>query len=172
VSAPRVRLAAGLADLAAVYAIRHTVFVREQGVPVELERDDRDAGADHFVAVLKGEAVGAVRMVIEPAGFEGVEEGLGAVAHLGRLAVRQDARRAGLGALLVRAVERRVTERGLRVVYLGSQTHAVGFYTGLGYVAYGQEFDDAGLPHRHMARVLTLGESGGMPRAAEDLMRG
>jgi len=130
------------------------VFVLEQGVPVELERDDRDVGADHFVAVVDQQAAGAVRLVVEPAGFEGVDAALGPVGHLGRLAVLSQARSAGLGAQLVRGVERRAAERGLAVVYLGSQTHAVGFYTRLGYAAYGQEFDDAGLPHRHMARAL------------------
>jgi predicted GNAT family N-acyltransferase len=154
VSQASVRLATSAEDLAAAYGIRHMVFVLEQGVPVELERDERDGSADHLVAVVDHQGAGAVRLVVEPAGFEGVDAALGPVGHLGRLAVLAPARSAGLGAQLVRAVERRAAERGLAVVYLGSQTHAVGFYTRLGYAAYGQEFDDAGLPHRHMARAL------------------
>jgi predicted GNAT family N-acyltransferase len=150
----QVRLAVTEADLAAAYAIRHAVFVQEQGVPVELERDDRDPTADHFVGVVGGRPLGAVRLVVEPPGFEGVQAGLGPVAHLGRLAVLAQARRTGLGASLVRAVQARAGDRGLAVVYLGSQTHAVGFYTGLGYATYGEEFDDAGLPHRHMMLEL------------------
>ncbi len=156
-SQPVVRLAAeeaDQADRAAAFSVRHTVFVVEQGVPLELERDDRDAGADHFVAVVDGRAIGAVRLVVEPAGFEGVPVEHGPVAHLGRLAVLAHARGSGLGALLVRAVEDRATERGLRLVYLGAQTHALGFYERLGYHAYGEQFDDAGLPHRHMLRLL------------------
>ncbi len=46
------------------------------------------------------------------------------------------------------------SSRGLRCVYLGAQTHAVPFYERLGYAAFGEEFDDAGLPHRHMWRPL------------------
>ena len=46
-------------------------------------------------------------------------------------------------------------ERGLRVVALSAQTHALGFYERLGYAAHGPVFDDAGLPHRWMTKVLT-----------------
>lgn len=150
-----VLVAASSTDRAAAFAIRHTVFVAEQGVPIELERDNRDAGAVHLVGYLDDEPVGAVRLVVEPTGFEGTDPGLGAVAHLGRLAVLAPARRHGLGAALVRAVEAQAAVLGLRAVYLGAQTHALGFYQALGYLAYGAEFDDAGLPHRHMLRVLT-----------------
>jgi predicted GNAT family N-acyltransferase len=139
-------------ELAQAYTIRSMVFVDEQGVPPDLERDDRDADADHFLARLDGTAVGAARLVVEPAGYEGLDRNLGAVAHLGRLAVLAGARRTGLGVLLARSVEERAAELGLQVVYLGAQSHAVGFYQRLGYATFGAEFDDAGLPHRHMAR--------------------
>ncbi len=151
---PVVRLVVGQGDLDAAFWVRHAVFVDEQGVPVELERDERDAAADHLVAVLDGVVVGAVRLVFEPPGFEGLDVAYGPVAHLGRLAVRAAARGHGIGALLVQAVEDRARVRGLRVIYLGAQTHAQGFYERLGYAAFGAEFDDAGLPHRHMLRSL------------------
>lgn len=151
---PDIRTATLPAELAAAYAVRHTVFVQEQGVPVELERDDRDQSADHLIAVVDGRVTGAVRLVVEPAGYEGVDAALGPVGHLGRLAVLADARAAGLGAGLVLGVERRAIDHGLAVIYLGSQTHAVGFYGRLGYAPYGSQFYDAGLPHRHMLRIL------------------
>jgi len=93
--------------------------------------------------------------VVEPPGFEGAAAGLGPVGHLGRLAVRPEVRGSGLGVDLVRAIEGRVAERGLRVVALSAQTHALGFYERLGYAAHGDEFDDAGLPHLWMRRVLS-----------------
>ena len=52
-----VRLA-GAADLPAVYALRHEVFVVGQDVPVELERDEHDDGCDHAVALRDGRVVG------------------------------------------------------------------------------------------------------------------
>jgi predicted GNAT family N-acyltransferase len=153
-----IRLAVGEDGRAAAYAVRTDVFVTEQGVPADLELDDLDESADHFVAWDddgSGErAVGAGRLVVEDAGFEGADPELGPVGHLGRLAVRLETRGSGLGVDLVHAIEARAAERGLRLVALSAQTHALGFYERLGYTAYGPEFDDAGLPHRWMSRTL------------------
>ena len=134
--------------------MRYDVFVTEQQVPAELELDELDDEADHFVAYDDDEAVGAGRLVVEPPGFEGVDPGLGPVGHLGRLAVRPQTRGTALGAALVRAIEARAASRGLMVVVLAAQTHATAFYERLGYTAYGEVFDDAGLPHRWMRRRL------------------
>ena len=149
-----VRLAVDDAERAAAYLVRSDVFVTEQGVPADLELDELDGSADHFVAYDDERVVGAGRLVVEDAGFEGADATLGPVAHLGRRAVRPETRGTGLGVDLVRAIEARAAERGLRVVALSAQTHALGFYERLGYAAYGPEFDDAGLPHRWMRRVL------------------
>jgi predicted GNAT family N-acyltransferase len=149
-----VRLVRTEEERAEAFRIRADVFVTEQGVPADLELDDLDGAADHFLAYDGGRAVGAGRLVVEDAGFEGTDPALGPVAHLGRLAVRPETRGTGLGVDLVRAIELRAAQRGLRVVALSAQTHALGFYERLGYTAYGPEFDDAGLPHRWMRRVL------------------
>jgi predicted GNAT family N-acyltransferase len=141
-----VHLVTDPAEMQAVYRIRHDVFVCEQKVPLELERDEDDEVADHFLATA-GDArtpAGAGRLVAEPGG----------VAHLGRLAVLPAYRGTGLGVALVRAIEQRAAEHGLRVVELAAQTHALRFYERLGYEAFGEEFDDAGLPHRHMHKTL------------------
>jgi predicted GNAT family N-acyltransferase len=137
------RLAVTGADRAAVLAIREQVFVQEQGVPYELEMDDLDAAADHFVARLGDRAVGAGRLVVE--GDTGV---------LGRLAVSRSARRSGLGAALVSAIEDRARERGLTAVVLHAQTHARAFYARLGYVAEGGEYEEAGIPHISMRKPM------------------
>jgi predicted GNAT family N-acyltransferase len=154
-----IRLAVDPDDRAAALAIRFDVFVNEQQVPADLELDALDETADHFVAYDDDVAVGAGRLVVEPAGFEGTDPALGQVGHLGRLAVRPQARGTALGVALVQAIEARAAERGLRVVALSSQTHALGFYERLGYTAYGDVFDDAGLPHRWMRRELAPSRS-------------
>jgi predicted GNAT family N-acyltransferase len=155
----QVRLASGSREVAEAYAVRHEVFVTEQGVPADLELDSYDEDADHFVAFLdevlaRQVAVGAGRLVVEPAGFAGIDPSLGPVGHLGRLAVRRPGRGTGLGVALVRAIEARARSRGLRVMVLSAQTQAVGFYERLGYTPYGEVCDDAGLPHRWMRSPL------------------
>ena len=145
------------ADRRAAYQVRFDVFVTEQQVPADLELDELDGTADHFVAYddgIAGRAVGAGRLVVEPAGFADADPVLGPVAHLGRLAVRPEARGTALGVALVAAIEARAAERGLRVIALSAQTHALGFYERLGYAAHGPVFDDAGLPHRWMTKQL------------------
>jgi len=150
----RIRVAGDPSEVEAALAVRHDVFVLEQGVPADLERDAQDEEADHFVAYDGGDPVGAGRLVVEPPGFEGTDPALGPVGHLGRLAVRPQARGARLGAALVAAIEVRARDRGLAVMALSSQTYAIPFYERLGYAAHGGEFDDAGLPHRWMRREL------------------
>jgi predicted GNAT family N-acyltransferase len=150
-----VRLATEPDQVAAAYAIRTEVFVGEQGVPLDLELDDLDDTADHFLAYDDaGHPMGAGRLVVEPPGFEGAPAAATPVGHLGRLAVLGAARGTGLGLALVAAIERRAAERGLTVIALSAQTQAMGFYERLGYAAHGPEFDDAGLPHRWMTRPL------------------
>ena len=150
-----IRLATRPAEVDAAFRVRHDVFVVEQGVPADLERDAQDSDADHLVAYDAERPVGAGRLVVEPAGFEGVDPALGPVGHLGRLAVRPEARGARLGAGLVAAIEQRAQQRGLAVMTLAAQTYAIPFYERLGYTAHGAEFDDAGLPHRWMTRTLS-----------------
>ncbi|MFI6000219.1 GNAT family N-acetyltransferase [Streptomyces sp. NPDC051366] len=149
-----VRVAASEADLAACFAVRTEVFVVEQSVPESIEYDAYDAVAVHVLAVgPDGEPLGTGRLLYGPAAL-GKTGGDLTVGSLGRLAVRKAARGLGVGVALVRAIEAEAGRLGLSAVDLGAQTHALGFYAGLGYVAYGPEFEDAGIPHRAMRRHL------------------
>ena len=49
---------------AAAYALRVEVFVHEQAVPPDLELDERDAEADHVLALVDGQAVATGRLVL------------------------------------------------------------------------------------------------------------
>ncbi|KAA0931747.1 GNAT family N-acetyltransferase [Streptomyces apricus] len=147
-----VRVAEDLADREACFAVRKEVFVVEQQVPEDLEYDAYDAGAVHVLAVREdGRPLGAGRLLHGEAAAakNGGDAGVGS---LGRLAVVRAARGLGVGAALVRGVEDAARARGLSGVDLHAQTHAVGFYERLGYVAYGAEFPDAGIPHLAMRR--------------------
>ncbi|MFE7076154.1 GNAT family N-acetyltransferase [Streptomyces sp. NPDC057620] len=149
-----VRVAEDPADREACFAVRKEVFVVEQQVPEDLEYDAYDAVAVHVLAVGEdGLPLGAGRLLYgeAAAGRTGGEAGVGA---LGRLAVVKAARGLGVGVALVRGIEDAARARGLVAVDLHAQTHALGFYERLGYVAYGPEFPDAGIAHRAMRRAL------------------
>lgn len=146
-----VRLAQAEADRDAVFAVRHQVFVDEQAVPEELECDELDLAADHFLVLLDGIPAGAGRLVI----IDSVPgAGTRPTGMLGRLAVGRAARGMGLGRLLVHAIERRAAEYGLAAVELHAQAHARGFYEQLGYAACGDLFSEAGIEHVSMRKEL------------------
>lgn len=148
-----VRVVASEADLAACFAVRTEVFVVEQSVPESIEYDAYDAGAVHVLAEgPDGVPLGTGRLLYGPGALG--KTGALEVGSLGRLAVTAAARGLGVGAALVRAIEAEAVRLGLAAVDLGAQTHAMGFYERLGYVAYGPEFQDAGIPHRAMRRAL------------------
>ncbi|MEW2557280.1 GNAT family N-acetyltransferase [Streptomyces griseorubiginosus] len=149
-----VRVAEDPADREACFTVRKEVFVGEQGVPEDIEYDAYDAVALHVLAVrADGVPLGTGRLLFGEAAA-GKTGGDASVGSLGRLAVTQAARGLGVGAALVRAIEDAARARGLAAVDLHAQTHALGFYERLGYVAYGPEFPDAGIAHRAMRRVL------------------
>lgn len=154
-----VRVVADKAGLDACFAVRKDVFVTEQGVPPELEYDTYDtdeATTVHVLATGADGSLGTGRLLLPATGpGRGVDEP--GVGSLGRLAVAAAARGRGVGVALVRAIEDEALRRGLTAVDLHAQTHALGFYERLGYVAYGPEFPDAGMPHRAMRR--TVGDS-------------
>ena len=143
------------ADLPSAYAVRHEVFVEEQGVPVELEYDDDDPSAHHAVAVLDGTVVGTGRLVTRP----------GRLGVIGRMAVVPPARGRGVGAALLALLERRAAEVGVETLELHAQTHAVGFYRRAGYAAVGDAYEEAGIPHVTMRKPLATGTGPGAASA-------
>jgi predicted GNAT family N-acyltransferase len=132
---PRAEQRAALLDL------RHTVFVQEQGVPEARERDGLDADCWHVLARDEsGQPIGCGRLT---------------PAHkIGRMAVLQAWRGQGVGAALLRELIARARAQGWPEVALDAQVSALGFYQREGFVAHGDEFEDAGLPHRSMRLSL------------------
>jgi len=127
-------------DLTNCLALRYTVFVEEQNVPVDLERDALDATAVHLLAKVDGVPMGTARVVLT--------DGTG---KIGRVCVLKDARGTGLGAALIReALDVLRNTPGITRAALGAQLDALGFYERLGFTAYGDVFDDAGIDHRMM----------------------
>lgn len=134
------------ASRAAALRLRMEVFVAEQGVPAEVEIDEHEDAAEHAVVFDPsgdGSAVATARLL--------VVQGVGIV---GRVAVRKDLRGTGLGAVVMLAIEDRARELGLPVLELHAQLTAEGFYSRLGYEAYGDEFLEAGIPHVSMRKTL------------------
>jgi len=131
------------AERAQCFAIRMEVFVEEQQVPAELELDDYDNVATHLLLTEDGTPLATARLVDKHG-----------IAKIGRVAVVKAARGRGLGLRVMRAVLEEARSQGFAEAMLDSQTYAIPFYEKLGFAAEGEEFDDAGIPHRLMRRRL------------------
>lgn len=121
--------------------IRELVFVREQGVPLELEMDDQDTHCDHALAFAEdGLAVGTGRLLPD--------------GHIGRMAVLEAWRGKGVGALLLQALIEQARQRHHVSVRLNAQAYAAGFYRRYGFAVSGSKFMEAGIAHVPMQRYL------------------
>jgi len=123
----------------AAFALRREVFVWEQNVPEEEEHDDLDMTATHYVAIAEGEVVGTLRLIDYP---EHVK--------IGRVAVRQAFRGQGIARRLIDRAMADARAKGRDRFYLTAQSDKLGLYQKLGFVAFGPEFMDGGMPHRAM----------------------
>ena len=123
-------------------AVRLTVFVKEQQVPEDLEWDDEDEHAYHVLATaVDGKPIGTGRLKLD--------------CHIGRMAVLKSWRGRGVGSAILSLLVDFARREGCSQVRLNAQTHALAFYARFGFVAVGDEFDEAGIPHRAMTLDLT-----------------
>ncbi len=129
---------------ALAYALRHAVFVEEQAVPIELERDAQDAAAFHAVALDGARCVGTGRLVREGRG----------VGRVGRMAVDRAFRRQGVGDRVLAALEARARADGLREIELHAQRYVEAFYGRQGYAREGEAFEEAGIAHVVMRKRI------------------
>ncbi|MFW2513523.1 GNAT family N-acetyltransferase [Demequina sp. SO4-13] len=147
--------------------VRFAVFVHEQGVPPEGERDELDDDPRTFHAVAyagDGSPVGAGRLL---APHTDIAHGQGtphgnmdpAHPHIGRLAVTSGARGTGAGRALMEFLEAAALERhgahGHVRVELSAQDQAMAFYERLGYTAHGERYLDEGIWHHDAYKDLT-----------------
>ena len=133
----RIEIADWTRDARILRLIREAVFVEEQNVPIELEWDGLDPHCTHVIAYGEGgKPVATGRLVAD--------------GHIGRLAVLKPWRGRGVGSHVLRALMAIARSKGLETCELNAQIHAIGFYERHGFVAEGDEFDDAGIAHRHM----------------------
>lgn len=126
------------------FFVRRKVFVEEQGVPLNLELDELDKTADHFVVYNEDKPIGAGRI-------REIEIGTGKVE---RVCVLPTYRGKHLGNLMMNALEKHAVSKGFHKIILNAQSYAIPFYEKLGYVIASTEFMDADIPHRRMEKNL------------------
>ncbi|GIK86978.1 MAG: GNAT family N-acetyltransferase [Betaproteobacteria bacterium] len=122
-------------------SVRYDVFCVEQGVPEDLEWDGLDSGCVHAIAEdVARRAIGCGRLLPD--------------GHVGRMAVRADWRGRGVGGALLAHLVGLARARGDAKAMLNAQAQAIPFYERFGFVAVGEPFEEAGIPHVAMERAL------------------
>ena len=120
--------------------VRTAVFIEEQGVPAEIERDAHDADSIHALGLLDGQPVATGRLLSD--------------GHIGRVAVLAQHRGKGFGGAIMHCLMAAAKREGMTDALLSSQVHACPFYEKLGFVQAGEVFMEAGIPHVSMKRSL------------------
>ena len=125
--------------------LRTAVFVREQGIPADVEADALDASARHAVLYNRlGQPVATGRLLQQAPG----------VGRIGRMAVDRSVRGAQWGRVLLAALVEAARARGDTQVQLHAQCSAQGFYERAGFSVAGAPYEEAGLAHVLMTQAL------------------
>jgi predicted GNAT family N-acyltransferase len=138
-----IRVAANSSEIDEALELRRRVFVGQQGVTLDADRDGLDPTALHLVAVDDGRVIGTCRLVFD-----------GPLARLGRMAVEDDYRGRGLGAAILTEAEQQARAAGSERIRLHAQIAARSLYERGGFVVQGQEFMEEGIPHLTMEKPL------------------
>lgn len=126
------------------FFVRRKVFVEEQGVPFNLELDELDKTAEHFIVYKEDKPMGAGR-------FREVSSGVGKVE---RVCILPNYRRKKVGKQIMNELEDYAKSKEFEKILLNAQSYAVPFYEKMGYVITSPEFMDADIPHRAMEKVI------------------
>ncbi|VAW50375.1 hypothetical protein MNBD_GAMMA05-1396 [hydrothermal vent metagenome] len=120
--------------------IRHEVFITEQLVPEEMEWDEFDDSATHFLCLLEGKVIATARL--KPDG------------QIGRMAVLKDYRGFGYGNKLLVFVIQTARKKNIKKLYLHAQVSAIAFYEKQGFSVCSDIFYEANIPHREMSKIF------------------
>jgi predicted GNAT family N-acyltransferase len=137
---------ANASEREALLAVRDDVFVLEQHVPLDLDRDDDDPRSIHVLArALDGNAIGTGRLAPD--------------GRIGRMAVLSGWRGRGVGTTLLQTLLELARTRKFESVTAHAQRDATPFYLQHGFKPEGEPFEEAGIPHLHMRhRIDPLAE--------------
>lgn len=132
------------ADLKLLFAVREAVFNGEDNIPVSLDFDGRDEAAEQFAAYDGDTVIGTARYRI-------IERG---IAKVERVAVLPQYRGKQVGNAIMAKLEEVAHSQGVSKLVMDAKLAASEFYKKLGYETVGEVFEEAGLPHIKMQKVI------------------
>ena len=126
-----------------ITAIRREVFMVEQGISYTDEFEGNEDSFIHFCCYENDLLIGYLRASIS-----------NDMMRIGRVAVRKEYRKQGVGVKLMTVAENFGKEKGCKLVSLNAQIQAKGFYAKLGYIESGNIFLEANIKHILMKKHI------------------
>lgn len=121
--------------------IRREVFVQEQKVPEDIEVDEFETSAQHFLVRSNGVPAGTGRFRVKDQYIK-----------FERIATLKEFRGQGIGRFLMIEMMKEAQKHFSHLTpFMYSQKDAVSFYEKLGWVKVGDEFIEANIPHQAMS---------------------
>ncbi len=124
-------------NLSDSFDIRREVFVVEQQIDKDIEFNGSDRDAIILVLYEEAMPVATGRLLKQEDGYY----------VLGRIAVLKAHRGKKYGDFVVRLLIRKAFELGSQKQYVHAQIQVEEFYKKLGFVSFGEEYMEAGIPH-------------------------
>ncbi len=131
------------------YVIREEVFVNEQGFALEIEQDSYDATSVHAVVYNRLGKPLATGRLLPMVAVDGVN-----TSKIGRMAVHRVMRGSKLGRDILNTLVAAAKARGDVQVLLNAQWNAQNFYAKQGFTVRGEPFDEEGMQHIEMFKLL------------------
>ena len=130
-----------------VMPIRIEVFVKEQSVPEDLERDEHDVNASHALLIVDGQTIGTGRVFQKDIQSK--------TYFIGRLCVVKKYRGVGYGELLMKKLIEHAQQQGAQECCIHAQRVSQLFYKKLGFIAEPEVFMEAGIEHVVMKLAMS-----------------
>jgi predicted GNAT family N-acyltransferase len=143
---PNIEVVSWNLDRETLRSIRTKVFIEEQGVPEDIEQDEHDDSATHFLITDRYIALGCGRLLPD--------------GKIGRMAVLPEHRNRGLGRMLLDYIVNHARSRGYQRLYLHAQSQALDFYQAAGFAPFGETFEEAGIAHVAMEMLIDYSGAG------------
>ncbi len=124
--------------------IRKVVFIEEQDVPEAIELDDMDDQTIHYSGYVDNRAVCTLRVLVKN----------DHTIKLQRIATLKSERGNGYATTLINKAINDSKEKGITDVVMSAQVHMIPYYENLGFEVTSDEFIQANIPHKMMAKTI------------------
>jgi len=135
----KIEIVKWLDGLSQLKNIREKVFIQEQKVTPQLEWDDMDEKAIHFLVFNDKAAIACARPIV-------IKDHM----QLGRMALLKEYRGQGIGSALIEKAMTTAKLNQLSAIYISAQCHAIDFYKKFGFEVTSEIYLDGEIPHRDM----------------------